>query len=723
MRKNLLMALLLFTSILKGQELINSYYNYSGLTPPDNLNLNSNHYFDFYYPTSSAFNSYTGEYELIENGLDEVWDAYYAQNNTGSLSYKIEVVSFPFTMDCAYDFPVGCADGGIERKMYMPDNIAFPFSLLTRKWGTGGALALETPFPGVFTSYGTYDETHQNLISTSYIGQNITSPVLNRTVLPHTILKHTYNLHCGSNPLTSPIAASVSCYVDNTRGRMNYYPFKATNSYGSNLIDYDICFSPEFIYLTPNNGGQDHMYSFSQKNKIAKYETLNYFPYTEIPAMACNGSSTFMKPQFSEFFGDGTNGGNSPFPAPYVLFSSPARKDDGKFLAGYNYVVGGTPTALPGIMHEYFIDKGFPDLDLNWINPSEKLIFNPSVVTVGPRAFSTNTNLVNLIFPHQYTFKTMLGVYPSVQEVNDANTASNGGPYADLRDVPVPVFANDGHIGDPNYPDLRTYDDPNNGFDDNWGNYIIEKHGKITIEECVKIFDANFFVEKGATLHFTNYPSCIIPETTTNLRVVIHPYGGAILRNYASIQNLDYTVVTQDQDYELKYIALNEINAGNYLSALGNEYTIEGPNTDVKFEAGQTIRLEPGFTAKQGSSFIARCAPVSYATSTCLPTPSGMRLAAAATHSIISPNTNTSIALNSNFRIAPNPSSGIFALHLQNIKEEFTYEVSDMYGRRLLNDKSKLAETKIDLSGQPQGIYVVSAFASGQQWVQKICKQ
>jgi hypothetical protein len=598
----------------------------------------------------------------------------------------------------------------------MPDNITYPFSPLTRRWGVAGALALETPSPGVFYNYGSgYPQTHQNLISTAFVGQAASSPILNRTQLPHTILKHTYNLHCGSSPLTSQIAASVICYVDNTRGRMNYYPFKATNSGGAGPIEYDICFSPEFVYLTPNNGGQDHKYSFSLNNQIANYETLNYFPYADIPNASCNGSTIFAKPQLSEHFGDFSNGSNSPFPAPYVLFSSPARKDDGKFLAGYNYVVGGTPTALQGIMHEYFIDKGFPDLDLNWINPSEKLIFNPSVVKVGPR--TGFTNLVNLIFPQQYTFKTMLGVYPSLQEANDANTTSNGGPYTDLRQVSVPVFACDGHAGDPNYPDLRTYDDPNSGFDDNWGNYIIKEHGKITVEECVKIFDANFFVEKGATLHFTHYPSCVLPETPSNFRLGLNSNGGgAILRNYDLTQNLDHTEVTQE--YELKYIAINEINAGT------SGYIIEqgaNGNTDVKFEAGQTIRLEPGFTAMAGCSFSAKCYPLLSSVPLCVPPQASNRLAfqtATDQNSAISKQEAIQI-----FRIRPNPSSGIFALQLQNIKEEFTFEVSDIYGRRVLNDKSNLDETKIDLSSQPQGIYIVSVFANGKQWIQKISKQ
>jgi hypothetical protein len=114
MRKNLLLALLLLASILKGQELINPYLNYHNAALNPHFNSNSFHLFSFSYNASSSFNNYTGEYEILVGGLDKIWDAYYAQNGTGSLSYKIEVVSFPFTMNCAYDFPSGCADGGLE---------------------------------------------------------------------------------------------------------------------------------------------------------------------------------------------------------------------------------------------------------------------------------------------------------------------------------------------------------------------------------------------------------------------------------------------------------------------------------------------------------------------------------------------------------------------------------------------------------------------------------
>ena len=739
--------ILLSCNLLLAQDIINPYQDYSSNFPTgpfSPLTYNANSGFSFGLASQAlAKPGFTGEYQIfVDNNTIGFESRYLWKNmsgNSNAFTFKIESASFPFTPECAF-LSGGCGSGisqsdpyYSERKLYMPP---IPFNLTTQMWG---GLSKETYSPGIFEPIAPYsDYSTQTLVSHSYL-EDASIPIMlqywnaiNRTVLPHTILKHTLYIHCNSS-IYSSVADSIVWFYDNTRGMMRYYPFCPANSKTqySNSSIYDIVFTPNLIHLTDcpstNNGicdppnnyliNNQHFYSLNQQNYFTNYNTINYFPYLEITDLCGSGI-----PSLNNFFGHSS--GLNEHPAPNILISAPARLNHGEFIAGYSFTNYNSPIIrLPGIMHEYFIDKGFPDLDLNWINPLEKTIFNPSGVSVGPKQPSTNQ--VNLIFPRNYTFKTILGVYPSVQEVNDANITSNGGPYADLRDVPVPVFASDGHNGDPNYPDLRNFDDPNpiSWYDDNWGNYIIEDHGEITVEECVKLFDANFYPKTGGTLLFTNYPACVVPETSPNIRIKIEPNGGAILRNYANIQNLDYTDVIQD--YELKYIAINEINAGNYVSS-GNDYTIEANNTDVKFEAGQTIRLEPGFTAKEGCKFVATCKPITYSTKICN-TPaqpsSSNRLSLTNNSNASSITSRFEKVGDNSISISPNPTTGLFVIEAQSIKGEFTYEVSDIYGRKVLSNTCILANTNIDLSEQPQGMYIVSLSAHGKQWAKKIIKE
>lgn len=734
MKCKIILFLALFFSIsCMSQDIINPYEDYSFSTIsnfPENKIVNSisgYHYTPFF---SNVNTLYDGEYEIIIDKLDLNWFNY-ASN---AKSYKIETVSFPFTMDCAY-FPLGCSGNTLARDLYMPNTV---FNLITKKWGD---LSLETPFPGLLYSSWhngiSYNETGQSLISAAF---NNGATTVGRSQLPHTILKQTLYIHCGGDPFVKDYVDSISWYYDNTRGRMRYYPFFNDNTHnsssGSNVV-HDVLFYPEFIYLKTTNGGQDHPYNFNQQNALLNYNALNYFPYNEIEAQSFCSISQAQKPIY-----DPNNPAaftfpahNCIFPASNMLFSAPLRNFNGTFLAGYEYINDpsgpGTDRAEVnlsqiGIIHNYFIDKGYPDIDLNWINPSEKIIFNPSDVAIGPRIGSSN--LVNLIFPSGYSFKTILGVYPSVEEVIAANNdPENGGPFSDLRDVPVPVYAKyfydlSALQNDPNYPDLRTFDDPNTTVNEEFGNYTIKNHGKITVEECVKIFDANFYIEEGGTLVFNNFPTVLFPSQRS-FAIPSGLGGGAILKNYSNIQNLQRTKVIQD--YELKYIALNEINAGNYVSS-GNDYTIEANNTDVKFEAGQTIRLEPGFTAKEGCKFVATCKPITYSTKICnTPAqPSSSNRFSQTNNSNSSSATASFDKVGENsINLSPNPTTGIFALQVQNINGEFTYEVSDIYGRKVLSNNSKLANTNIDLSEQPHGMYIVSLSANGNQWAKKIIKE
>lgn len=122
---------------------------------------------------------------------------------------------------------------------------------------------------------------------------------------------------------------------------------------------------------------------------------------------------------------------------------------NGKTLAGYD--IGGLNSTIIEpkidlairINQNYFITNDFDGandgvIHLDIINQNEKVIFNPSEVTINPDGWdpSNNKPAIEVIFPENYTFKTILGRYPSKQEVIDANNdPQNGGPYSDLRNL------------------------------------------------------------------------------------------------------------------------------------------------------------------------------------------------------------------------------------------------------------------------------------------------
>ncbi|MBL0054547.1 MAG: hypothetical protein IPP29_25230 [Bacteroidetes bacterium] len=124
------------------------------------------------------------------------------------------------------------------------------------------------------------------------------------------------------------------------------------------------------------------------------------------------------------------------FAPPYSLYDVTLRCTYGNLLAGYELNSSGelsfqqnSSTLLgiyEGLRHTYHIDQ---NIDLTIINPSEQTIYNPSEVDV---------TASDLHFPSYYTFKTIRGVYPSIANVTaDNNDPQTGGPYTDLRDVPV----------------------------------------------------------------------------------------------------------------------------------------------------------------------------------------------------------------------------------------------------------------------------------------------
>jgi len=692
----------------------------------------------YFHPYSLPSPGYTGEYEL--DLKQHSWHQHFPYL---AKTFKIEAVSFPFTTACAFE-PNGCAGpgpNGISRELVMPPD------LYNNQSGTWGGLSRINAYPsrGLIINGLNNNSSHNAIISKSFTAAG-PFDIVTRTAFPHSVLKHTFYLHCGNNFLDDVIDSLV-WYYDLTRGRSRYYPFTNTNQSGEE--EHDLIYFPEIL-----THPEDHFYNFNtaQNNVILNYGILNYFPYHEIPAQTgCTAQGTthpLATDQFSQSTYFQTNFYNSNlsyntnyiFPAPYSLTTQLLRSGDGRALAGYSHsgfsIQGKVWTHIfmpkPGIKHTYYIDR---PIDLVIINHDERVIYNPSEVIVDPDAGNPQANNapLELVFPAGYTFKTILGRYPSYQQVQDAkNDPQNGwANLSDERQVPVPVNAADlppspGTNPAVDYPDVM-WDDPNTLISDNfynderYGYYYLQDKSTVKVERCVKIYDARFEVNQGAALVFDDYSQLLGFENKTinganNYgRIKIRGTGGAVLRNNADVQYVQNGIITQTNP--LNYIARQTIEAGHAVDPNTDQpqgnYDVQ-PGADVTFEAGDVIHLTNGFQVSGGnfSAFTNNNipdVPICYDAQRILP------------HQP-KDNKQKSLAAMQQFAISPNPSStGVFNIRFRNLPFNGELSVFNAMGvevKRIENIQQN--SLTVSVEGLAKGIYLFRYYERGKHETRRI---
>ena len=76
--------------------------------------------------------------------------------------------------------------------------------------------------------------------------------------------------------------------------------------------------------------------------------------------------------------------------------------------------------------------------------------------------------------------------------------------------------------------------------------------------------------------------------------------------------------------------------------------------------------------------------------------------------------------INSNFKVYPNPSTGIFTIAL---KEEASVEIYDLLGKVIYTNKVNAGESKIDISNYQSGIYLLNVKTENGSTTQKVMKE
>ncbi|MDQ3050585.1 MAG: T9SS type A sorting domain-containing protein [Bacteroidota bacterium] len=556
--------------------LINTYRDYEGFVSPIYTNINGVDIQSTFLPSNPVL-GFTGEYE-INIGYHYWYNDYQLDH---LITYSLELVSFPFTLNCAFGSNTCATCQSTERHLELPNDNYDPYN---KKWGQYLFSDIEN---GRFNSGGNSELDngwHQTLV-TDFFNKTFNPNFVNRKYLPHSIYKLTLYLHCTNDPVNpGPVISSISYIIDNTRGRMRYYPFKEDNCPGSSEANYDVIIRPLAI-LDPNDimPYADNASNQSWTNGIG---SINYFKTSEIDINGCNipvPSTTDDFYWLGQFW--------YPFPGPTSLHVANAFNSEGKTLAGYNSVTNQNQLLVKneGLLQSYFIQKEFEFSILN-----TPIIYNPSEVTLLP---GNGQNYFNMVFPEGINFRTIRGAIPSVVDVDLDNIIKNGGPFYDSRDVPVRT-------------DLRS-ENPNDPKDENnsrhsvySSRYYMEPGSQITIEPCVGLFDMSFDVKPGATLLLQDYTQIRgIEDGSNNItgRFKIIGKGGAILRNFSETQYIQNGDIVQTTP--LSYIATSHIVAGENVDPDTDQssgiYEIKA-GANVTFTAGDYIHLTNGFYVSGG---------------------------------------------------------------------------------------------------------------------------
>lgn len=414
-------------------------------------------------PNASRIDNFEGEYQIFIDLLYWRADSRYED---ATVSFSLEAVSFPFIPDdfdpdhnqqaCHY-----ASDRTLNTKV-VTDGSNTEYGLLVSTQGNNFA----DGYKGIGWQYGDYKiyqkVFNENIFLNSDYGISAGDYGLiteayhvnphgdGQCLIPHTIIKHTIYFHCGSS-IDSTIIDSLSWLYDNTRGKMNEYPFELSEGVKNlellNNHILDVAFRPVFNdfpgyasyipYYYPWSSNEVYYNSGLSEN----HGSIDYFPPTEVLANwdicgpyalyynESNPPDTNNPPILRSLHTSNTFTSDYVHPPPYALLNVPLLNSRVIEYAGYKE----NGDSLPGVKHTYLIEDSF---DLRIINPSEKIIYNPSEVTID----------CDLTFPCGYQFLTLHGKYPDKEhEVLHGDYSKE---YWDAipdfefeydRDYPVPV--------------------------------------------------------------------------------------------------------------------------------------------------------------------------------------------------------------------------------------------------------------------------------------------
>jgi beta-galactosidase GanA len=157
---------------------------------------------------------------------------------------------------------------------------------------------------------------------------------------------------------------------------------------------------------------------------------------------------------------------------------------------------------------------------------------------------------------------------------NGWNTIHNGGPYHDLREIPIPT-------------DLGSATDPSDS-----SVYIIENGASITLQDGVTVYDCTFKVKPGGSI--INYDSKEVAgrfkiqwlDGSNNVVSTFTLHRGRVQKQLIELNNL---TIDADVIFEADIIRAGD-NVGVYVTPAGNRV--------VTFKGVNEVKLGANFQAK-----------------------------------------------------------------------------------------------------------------------------
>lgn len=500
------------------------------------------------------------------------------------------------------------------------------------------------------------------------------APASDRIFLPQTVLKLTLYFDKNASNIvshTDPMYRrdkSISVILDLTRGKMADYPFNPS-SRSSSFEEHDVTININAGEVVGNynwNQNDERIIEHSSWDKLDTIKGLGY------PA---------------------SNGRENIFVVDYRMGNC-----NGSLPAGFEQ---------QGETQIYVIDKA---IDLTNINPSEKVIYNPGEVEI-----TTDIN-APILFPRCYTFRSVGGIYPEFDASQLGNqayvdqlpyvvdhTAENGGPYDDLREIPIKSNA-------------ATHDANGDGVIDHFdvSVYRIMPEGVAELENGVTIYDATFVVEENGLLlgdlekvfgrfkvmHLDGAGNIIGNEVINHGRREIAasmPTNGGLLELPGHVQLANNQT---NFDVSDKYVA-----KAPYIEAADNDNTVLlKNNSDTRFAAFNYIDLFPGFDAEFGAEFTGEIVAEN----------DGCVIIPSHEHENDDPEHGEGkrafsgegdAPIDTYFDIYPNPADDMLTVESSHTLS--TIVVADATGKALREYKVEGSESTIDISGFPAGYYLV----------------
>ncbi len=476
MRKSIILIFLFYSFLLCAQNIEDAYKLHSTPTPS-------------HWPGDEIV-YWDGEYQIF-------LDMFFWNNHPNrplepaAISFSIEVVSFPFIPE---NFnPSTDNNFSQEQTRNLNTDIASGYNLAYYTVDNPSTLP---DYAGIGWQFGGYnifkkldninncdDEANYmcrgdyGLISQVY-ANGLSHNWDQQCHLPHTVLKHTLYFHCGES-IDNEIIDSISWVYDNTRGAMRSYPFwePTIKDPELNTSSIDVAFRPTFPdigdwYYIPNPPNSSNSMWYDSGIGVDSAGSVDYFPPEEVLPnwnkclgdypLYYNPNPTFPSHAMQIYHSIDYFFSLLVHPPSYILLDAPLLNVQAGEYAGYN----SSGQKIPSISQTYEINEPF---NLKIINPSEKIIYNPSEVDI----------YCDLTFPCYYKFLTLHGKYP------DKGQGVLNGPYSKAYWDAIPYF---------DFEYDRDYPVPVNCSTNSEciSNYIIHSGKTITFQPPIIIMDAHF---------------------------------------------------------------------------------------------------------------------------------------------------------------------------------------------------------------------------------------